>query len=241
MEKQMLISVPKACSEKWNSFTSTSDGNLCATCSKVVVDFTVKSENEILDYLNQKKEKVCGRFHANQLNALTTNQLPYINPGWRLLALSFIILISTVVSKPSFANPLPHKVESKIVTLQAERNTNLIKLGYEYSVKGIVRDEEGVALVGVNIYLKGTTIGTFSDANGKFEFPQKLKEGDIIVFRFIGLKTREYSVPNQAKNEIEIILAMDDTEIMGEVVVDQVYQKQSSHLAKWWGKVKSAF
>jgi hypothetical protein len=64
-----------------------------------------------------------------------------------------------------------------------------------YEVKGVVLSvEENTALTGVNIYLKDTNVGTFSDLNGKFTFPRKLKAGETLVFSFVGLKKQEYTV-----------------------------------------------
>jgi hypothetical protein len=241
MKKQLVLSVPKPCSEKWSSFISTSGGEFCFSCSKVVIDFAGKSQDEITDYFSHNKEKTCGRFRANQLTPHVIHQPLGINPGWKLLITSLVILLVSIIGKPSFGNPLASKVSTETVSFQESRKGETQIVEFDYTIKGIVKDEEGVALAGVNIYLKGSTIGTVSDADGQFEFPQKLKAGDVVVFSFIGLETKEYVVPSVAQEKIEISMALSGDMMMGEVVVGQVYAKQPSIISKWWGKIKGVF
>jgi hypothetical protein len=241
MKKQLVLSVPKPCSEKWSSFTSASDGGFCSSCSKVVIDFTDKSQDEIADYFGHKKENTCGRFRANQLTPYVIHQPLGINPGWKLLITSLVILLVSIVGKPSFGNPFTSRAGTEIVLFQENLRDETQITKSDYIIKGIIKDEEGVALAGVNIYLKGSTIGTVSNADGQFEFPQKLNTGDILVFSFIGLETKEYVVPSVAQEKIEISMSLSGDIMMGEVVVGQVYAKQPSTISKWWGKIKGVF
>lgn len=57
------------------------------------------------------------------------------------------------------------------------------------SIKGVVTDGSGLPLPGVNIVVKGTTDGAQSDMDGNFEI--NAKEGNTLVFSFIGMKTIE--------------------------------------------------
>jgi len=90
-----------------------------------------------------------------------------------------------------------------------------------YEVKGVVLSvEENTALTGVNIYLKDTNVGTFSDVNGKFTFPRKLKAGETLVFSFVGLKKQEYTVTANMPEFIEIRMEEDPLNVLGEVWMD---------------------
>lgn len=101
-----------------------------------------------------------------------------------------------------------------------------------YEVKGVVLSvEENTALTGVNIYLKDTNVGTFSDLNGKFTFPRKLKAGETLVFSFVGLKKQEYTVATNTPEFIEIRMEEDALNVLGEVWMDaptKSKQKRSS-------------
>ena len=63
-------------------------------------------------------------------------------------------------------------------------------------IEGVITDQNtGEELVGVNIYIKGTSIGAVSDINGAYKL--KVKLGDIVVMSYVGMKTREILITNQ--------------------------------------------
>ncbi|MBI3510060.1 MAG: hypothetical protein HY064_05315 [Bacteroidetes bacterium] len=67
-----MITIPKPCSENWNEMTPEAKGRLCDKCCKVVVDFTKKTTNEIVNFLQKNSEsKVCGRFKATEITVPT--------------------------------------------------------------------------------------------------------------------------------------------------------------------------
>ncbi len=64
----MNISINKPCHEDWSKMTSNEQGAFCGICTKNVIDFSVKSLEEIKDYFSKPKPgKLCGRFTENQL------------------------------------------------------------------------------------------------------------------------------------------------------------------------------
>lgn len=238
--KRVALTIPKPCSEKWNNLSPTQDGGYCGSCCKIVIDFTRISDDEILDFFTHKPEHTCGRFRPDQLKIYTSNQASTnVHPGVKLLYAGFLSLLLTVVSRPAFAQNLIGKATSEMVfDVNAENEGNSSKP--DHTIKGIVKSDYDETLPGVNIYLKGGTVGTVTDADGKFEFPKKLNAGDILVFCFIGFSTVEYKVPNEPNPVVEIHLEMFE-DIMGEVVHDGVYTKRESALQKWWRKTKDLF
>lgn len=81
---------------------------------------------------------------------------------------------------------------------------------------GVVQDPEGEALIGVNVQVKGTTIGTATDFDGRFSLPD-VGPGSELVFSYIGYQTIELEVPD--KNQNMIIAMSSDGELLDEVVV----------------------
>lgn len=63
----------------------------------------------------------------------------------------------------------------------------------QIAVSGKVKDTAGLPLPGVAIMLKGTTKGTITDASGNYTLTD-LSPDDILIFSFIGMKTREVQV-----------------------------------------------
>jgi hypothetical protein len=68
MKKPITISIPKPCQELDQNGTVVNKGIYCASCKKVVTDFTTKTQNEIYDIITQSRGEVCGRFYTHQLN-----------------------------------------------------------------------------------------------------------------------------------------------------------------------------
>ncbi|MFC5410488.1 TonB-dependent receptor [Larkinella bovis] len=65
-------------------------------------------------------------------------------------------------------------------------------------ITGTITDEKGEQLPGVSIVLKGTQRGTSSGADGSFRF-EVPEDGDgILVFSYVGYKTRELPIGNQS-------------------------------------------
>lgn len=83
------------------------------------------------------------------------------------------------------------------------------------TVKGIVSDETGEVLPGVNILVKGTINGTASNLDGEYEL-RILQENPVLVFSFIGYEVQE--IPVNGKNEIDVVLNFD-TENLEEVTI----------------------
>lgn len=67
-----------------------------------------------------------------------------------------------------------------------------IAFAQQKSISGIVSDESGLPLPGVNILVKGTTTGTQTDFDGKYSI--NAKAGDILSFTYVGLKAQEATV-----------------------------------------------
>jgi hypothetical protein len=58
----MKAIIEKPCDKIWDELAPNNKGAFCNTCNKTVIDFTSKTNNEIMDYLNANKGKnVCGR------------------------------------------------------------------------------------------------------------------------------------------------------------------------------------
>jgi hypothetical protein len=89
-------------------------------------------------------------------------------------------------------------------------------------IKGTVKTaEDKQPLPGANIYLKSlSSVGTFSDGKGEFEFPRLLQKGDTLVFSFLGLKTTEYGVPDQPVTSLVIEMEFDAIQMVDEILVE---------------------
>lgn len=81
-------------------------------------------------------------------------------------------------------------------------------------VKGTVTGEDGLPLPGVTIQVKGTKIGTSSEANGKFSI--NAPPNGTLIFSFIGYQQKE--IPIGGKTLLDVKLTTDQ-QALGEVIV----------------------
>ena len=86
--------------------------------------------------------------------------------------------------------------------------------GKEKKVSGIVTDDKGEALIGVNVSIPGTSIGMITDIDGKYSITAS--EGQPIQFSYIGYSTQTVNVG--IRPVINVILK-EDNEVLDEVVV----------------------
>lgn len=88
-------------------------------------------------------------------------------------------------------------------------------------IKGTVVDNElGGSLPGVNVKIKGTTSGTSTDIDGKFQLNSTTNSGQVLI-TFIGYKsiTVDYSVNNGETVDLGIIKLSSDSNEIEEVVI----------------------
>lgn len=86
----------------------------------------------------------------------------------------------------------------------------------ERTVSGRVSSaEDGSALPGVNVVLKGTTIGTATDSDGRYSLSIPASGGSLI-FSFIGLRSQEVAIGERGTVDVQLSL---DVSQLNEVVV----------------------
>ena len=83
----------------------------------------------------------------------------------------------------------------------------------QITTTGTVKDSTGEPIIGANVLVKGSTLGSITDIDGKFTI--KVSNGDVLQFSFMGYKTIEMKAENKPMN----IVLQEDTEVLDEVVV----------------------
>ncbi|WP_166959648.1 SusC/RagA family TonB-linked outer membrane protein [Yeosuana marina] len=81
------------------------------------------------------------------------------------------------------------------------------------TVSGTVTDASSVPLPGVNIQVKGTNNGTSTDFDGNYKI--SANQGDVLVYSFLGFKTKEVTVTGTSLN----VSLEEDAGQLDEVVV----------------------
>jgi TonB-dependent starch-binding outer membrane protein SusC len=89
------------------------------------------------------------------------------------------------------------------------------------NVTGKVTAQSGEGLPGVNVVLKGTTVGSITDAEGNYRITAT---DGTLVFSFIGYTAQE--VPIEGRSVIDVVMAEDVTTLEQVVVVGYGTQKR---------------
>ncbi|WP_299681872.1 VIT domain-containing protein [uncultured Tenacibaculum sp.] len=113
-------------------------------------------------------------------------------------------------------NATVERVETNNTSNEENSQTNQANVrtgeGETFLVKGTVSDETG-PMPGVQILIKGTTIGTETDFDGNFSI--SVQTGDVLVYSFVGMKTEERVIENSTVHNI----ILEENNLLEEVVV----------------------
>lgn len=104
-------------------------------------------------------------------------------------------------------------------TIVLKRSPELIKsnsaIVEPIKVQGKITDNKGIALPGVSIQVKGTSIGTTSDNEGRYVL-NNVDKGAVLIYSYIGFAVQERTVENSGSINITLLETINS---MNEVVV----------------------
>lgn len=145
--------------------------------------------------LSQKKSKQSKRMKA----FLQKHQ-------WIKLKLIILVLFASQFTIQAAQPPILFK-EAESTTIPPDEST--------LRIFGFVADVNNQPLIGVSVVVRGTTIGTVTDINGKFSLNVN-SISDILKVSYIGFVTQEISV---LKVKNKTITLLEDLKVLDEVVV----------------------
>ena len=169
---------------------------------KLNVDFTNSSIGVVLDYLKEKAGyDFVYRKGIIRMDDVVTLKLKDAT-------------VEEVLDAVLRGNGYDYEVVDNIVVV---KRAKVVAVVPDMKVlKGQVKDANGKLLPGVTIILKGTSVGTATNADGKYEFKVPVKEEMIIVFSFVGMKQQEVKYTGQ---QVLNVILQEDVEQMEEVIV----------------------
>lgn len=247
MQPIKSISIPTPCHQDWQQMIPVTQGRHCQSCSKTVIDFTGMSNAEVIAYLAMHKN-TCGRIDDTQLAGINYQLQAEDNRQftWKglLAAASISMLFPAMdVRAQTSANnvPLPY------ASAPSGKLTGGNKAG-SVTVEGRVTGmEDGQAIPGVSIMVKGTSTGTQTATDGSFKL-KKLNSADTLRISSVGYKSVEIPV-GQASNVLDISLEIAPT-VLNDVLVERyagvkrqcsilgsvsaVHGKKVPFYLRWW-------
>ena len=98
-----------------------------------------------------------------------------------------------------------YTIKDRIIVLTTPEvlKDNSLNALQQKTVSGKVADQSGQPLPGVTVMVKGTTLGTITDADGKYSL-LNIPEGATLVFSFVGMKSQEVAVSGRSTIDITL-------------------------------------
>ncbi|HEU4634489.1 MAG TPA: carboxypeptidase-like regulatory domain-containing protein, partial [Flavisolibacter sp.] len=113
--------------------------------------------------------------------------------------------------------PVTYSVSNKAITVKAKKEAaaNRVSPPAAIDIQGRVTDENNMPLAGASVKLKGTSMGTSTDADGSFSL-QLPSDGGVLVISYVGYQTTEITVSKAGSIAVRLKQAEDKID---EVVV----------------------
>jgi len=112
-----------------------------------------------------------------------------------------------------------------LLTLKGDKKTSLNDFrDQQQPISGKVSDSNGEPLPGVTVVIKGTTVGTITDIDGKYSIPNVPADATL-QFSFVGMKTQEIALNGQSV--INVSLSEETIGLEEVVAIGYGVQKKS--------------
>lgn len=237
MKKEFYFHIPQPCHEDWDKMTPYAKGRFCESCTKQVVDFSLMTDHEVLNYFLKNTGKVCGRFANDQLQRpFVEAKQPKKKTWWIAMMMPLLLLVNKinaqkknnlmtkgkVAVKPLNSNPLIlGNVLPKITPVEIAKpktecaktvgDTILISSEEQKRIKGTVMNEKGEPIPFATIYAKELVASVAADSAGYFELLTKsIIDSTTIGASAIGYESNEIKI---AKPDTDIIIILKQKDI----------------------------
>ncbi|WP_233587716.1 TonB-dependent receptor [Parabacteroides sp. AF18-52] len=119
--------------------------------------------------------------------------------------------LDAILKKAFAGKQISYEVVGKQIILKISRNS---QSNQSRKISGTVKDQNGEPVIGANVSVKGTTVGTITDIDGNFmlEAPTDV----VIQISYIGYVTQEISLGN--KDRLDVLLK-EDLQALDEIVI----------------------
>ena len=103
-----------------------------------------------------------------------------------------------------------------------KRGIPIIEDGIQTSIAGTITDNMGEPLPGASVLEKGTTNGTITDIDGRFQL--NVRDDAVLVFSFVGYKSKEIAVAGRSVFDVMLetdVAALEEVVVVGYGTVEK--------------------
>lgn len=225
MKQSIQLQIPTPCHENWHQMTPVEQGRFCNACAKTVIDFSIMTDQQILDYLSTASAGVCGRVNDAQLSrTLAPVPVPPKTKWWMVFVMPLLIGINRVAAqkkqsltgKVAVAQPAPAcKVGELAAPVQAK----------QMEITGKVTDGNGAVIPYALVTVDAT--GTTVSANSEGRYALRIRAtGDSVKLsaKSLGYITRQYTFTAKAVTNLDIELQPEAADL-APVIVKGYYSR----------------
>lgn len=196
MKRNLRLNIEEPCHQNWDQMTPQEQGRFCGSCQKMVVDFTLMSDQQLLNYFATASDNVCGRLANDQLNRVLVP-----TPKKKRLSLAYLwnVLLASLLITEASAQETPKPKKAPVTTVPNKKKMGDIAFMPEQQqavvpvvLKGKAVDaQSGQPLAGMSITIKGQSgTGTSADREGNFSITVTQKDSLVLEFSAIGYETQ---------------------------------------------------
>ena len=126
------------------------------------------------------------------------------------------VTVQEILDKCFAGTSFTYLMEDKLVIIKLQKSPVVGKQVENQKITGVVTDEKKMPLPGVTVVVKGVTLGTATDMNGRFSLLLPTIKDVSLLFSFIGMETTEVKYTGQ--DTINVVMKEEQSEL-SEVVV----------------------
>ena len=167
---------------------------------------------------------IANSFNHSSLKKRITMMIKKKSNPWARMKYLYVLPLAAIAvaafARPEVSNELNEISSVKVNDLASIVKVEEVKsvensLEEKFVLKGQVMDYSSKKpVIGASVVIKGTTMGTLSDKDGKFQL--SVKKGDVLIVCYVGLQTQSLLVEGDANL---VVWMKEDVQSMEEMVV----------------------
>lgn len=241
MRRKLTLRIKSPCQENWNSFPKKGDTGFCGRCQRGVIDFTGKSDREILEIIEKSHGRICGRARTSQLRTYHFNDGSPVADKAAIFTAAILGLspLGDAVGQSLTGKPSTEQVATSNRRIESRREKESPIIEW-FSLRGTVVSEDGVGLPGANVVVMGgkDIYGAVTDSVGNYLVEYQGEKGKEVTlsFSFIGFETQVVRFEPGEYSQLDMSLPPDLMQLGGMDVCGPWWTPRSI----WWS-IKGVF
>lgn len=216
------INIENPCHENWDEMLQEEKGKFCLACQKTVVDFSKMSNEEIINFLNNTNDKVCGRIAKSQLNTPISNHRYNKTPFFNKYVAGFIMALGFYTPAHSQESKDPLEAHQTLGEIAVKQSVPSDK---KLIINGRVIDSKTKKpIANAWVTVNGADITTSTDKNGNYSvsIPARFQNDALtLTITYSGYTMFEVTGIDYHKTNVNLVskLVKEEEHIKGDIMI----------------------